>query len=260
MKRFWKIGIWVMFVAGIGTVLGFAKSKHRQIPCETPAININQDTGHDFVTKEMVLDRLNNIGYSFHGDQLCEVDLFRVESEIRKIAGVAHVEAYTYVNGVLQIDVKQRRPILRVMNMNGTSFYLDEHGNSMPISERYTAKVPVVSGRFNEPLNMNISTVLESDTIRDETLLDEMFTMAEEIDANRFWQDQIVQIYVNAEQEFELIPRVGNHRIIFGDAESASGKFRKLEIFYKELEAERLNQYDTLTVKYKGQIVCSKNN
>ena len=261
MKKFLKIGAWVLFVAGIGTVLGFAKSEHEKIPCELPQISINHDTGHDFVSDEMVLDRLNNIGYNFQGDQLCEVDLFRVETELMKISGVEHVEAYVFVNGGLQIDVKQRRPILRVINSTGMSFYIDANGNSMPISQHYSAKVPVVTGKFDEPMNLNMSDILNNDSIKEVSLLDDMFQLAKAIDANSFWQNQIVQIYVNETKEFELIPRVGRQRIMFGTAESTEGKFKKLEIFYKKgIKADRLNLYDTLSVKYKGQIVCSKIN
>jgi cell division protein FtsQ len=261
MRKFWKKGVWLLFVAGIGTVLGFAKSEHKQIPCEIPSIIINQDTGHDFVTNEMVLEKLNNIGYSFQGNQLCEVDLHRVESEIMKISGVAHVEAYTYVNGGLQIDVVQRRPILRVINYSGSSFYIDEKGLTMPISDHYSAKVPVVSGNFNEPLNANINEIAKVDSLADKTLLDDMFIIASTIDTSDFWKNQIVQIHVNRKKEFEMIPRVGNQRILFGSSESAEGKFKKLEIFYKKgIDAERLNLYDTLSVEYKGQIVCSKIN
>jgi len=261
MKKFWKKGIWLLFVAGICTVLGFAKSEHKRIPCELPLISINHDTGHDFVTDEMVLEKLRNIGYSFQGDQICEVDLFRIESEIKKISGVARVEAYTYIDGGLQIDVVQRRPILRVINYSGTSFYLDEKGLTMPISDHYSAKVPVVSGNFNEPLNANVNEIAKVDSIADKTLLDDMFIIASTIDTSDFWKNQIVQIHVNRNKEFEMIPRVGSQRIMFGSAEAAEGKFKKLEIFYKKgIDADRLNLYDTLSVEYKGQIVCSKIN
>ncbi len=260
IRKALKASVWLLFVVGIIAVLGFAQSKHRQIPCESPQIYINQDTGHDFVTDQMVLERLRNVGYAFQGDQLCEVDLALVEQEVRKIPGVEQVDAYTYVNGNLQIDVQQRRPILRVINASGMSFYLDDKGYSMPISRRYAAKVPVVTGQFEEPLNLNAVDALESDSIGEISLLDEMFMLAKQIDENRFWQSQIVQIYVNQDQEFELIPRVGDQRIMFGNAESIEGKFQKLELFYKKGYADRLNQYDTLSVMYKGQIVCSKVN
>jgi cell division protein FtsQ len=259
MKKLVKIGGWIVFVAAIGVVLGFAKSRHKEIPCDVPSVVIHHDSGFDFVTEEMVLERLRNIGYNFTGEHLCEVDLPRIEQEIVKIAGVDRVESFVYLNGDLVIDVKQRRPIVRLINDSGTSFYVDDEGNSMPLSDQCHAKVPVITGCFNEPTNINAIEAESLDSNSQITLLDEMFRVASCIDENDFWKNQIVQIYVNCDKEFELIPRVGNQRILFGPARKVKDKFKKLEIFYKNgIRPEQLNLYDTLTVKYKGQIVCSK--
>lgn len=259
MKKVLKISGWVLFIGLIGVILGFAKSRHAQIPCAIPEIVIHDNSGFDFVSDEMILERLRNIGYNFSGDHLCELDLLRIENEISQIAGVQRVEAFVYLNGELVIDVRQRRPIVRIVNESGTSFYIDDAGNSMPLSDHCHAKVPVITGCLNEPTGINAIEAEQVDSNSQLTMLDEIFRMADCVDQNEFWKNQIVQIYVNCEREFELIPRVGDQRILFGPAEQVKDKFRKLEIFYKEgIAPEQLNQYDTLTVKYKGQIVCSK--
>ena len=257
MRNALKIGGWVLFVAVTFVVLGFAKSSHNKIPCEIPKIIIHQDTGFDFVNGEMVLEQLRNIGYDFQGDQLCEVELRNIEEKIIKIPGVKRVEAYVFISGELVIDIRQRRPIVRIINASGTSFYIDESGDPMPLSNYCFAKVPVITGIFEESANSNVFQFTEKH--KKQSLLDEMYAVALCIDGNDFWRNQIVQIYVNQNKEFEMIPRVGDHRILFGNTDNIDDKFKKLEIFYKQgIKAERLNQYDTLSVKYKGQIVCSK--
>jgi cell division protein FtsQ len=79
------------------------------------------------------------------------------------------------------------------------------------------------------------------------------------IRSDKFWEAQIVQIYVNGKGEFELIPRVGAHIIEFGKAEDIEEKFEKLWILYNEgFYNTGWNQYDKISLKYKNQAVCTK--
>lgn len=261
MKKYLKITYWTLFVAGVGVLFGFAQTGHRTVPCEEPIISINKDTGHDFVTETEVKQRLKDVGYTFSGQEWCEIDLMVVESVVRKIPGVETVNAYTYVNGKLQVDVKQRRPILRIINKNGSSFYLDDKGNTMPLSDTYKARIPIVTGTLNELSNQRVEEIIVNDSLANESLLDELYEVAKLVDANEFWQQQIVQMVISPKRELEIIPRVGGHRILMGEMIDMDKKLNKLELFYeKAIQSNQLNLYDTLTVKYKGQIVCSKKN
>ncbi|MEP7169164.1 MAG: cell division protein FtsQ, partial [Bacteroidota bacterium] len=74
-----------------------------------------------------------------------------------------------------------------------------------------------------------------------------------------FWNAQVEQIYVTEQSEIELIPRVGNHRIILGDASQLDEKFNKLMIFYKQgLNNTGWNNYNTINLKFTNQVVCTK--
>ena len=83
--------------------------------------------------------------------------------------------------------------------------------------------------------------------------------MSSFIAGHELWSAQIVQIYVNNQGEYELIPRIGPHIIILGDLEDYRAKFEKLELFYKDgLNHVGWNQYLKINLKYKDQIVCTK--
>jgi len=79
------------------------------------------------------------------------------------------------------------------------------------------------------------------------------------INKSEFWKAQIEQVYVNSDREFELVPKVGNHTILFGDTTQTEGKFKKLEVFYREgLNTDGWNDYKTINVKFKNQIICKR--
>lgn len=69
----------------------------------------------------------------------------------------------------------------------------------MPVSRRYVAHVPVVSGYVEKELAVT-----------------DLYKFALFLQENEFWNDQIEQIYVYPDNDIELIPRVGNHRIMLG--------------------------------------------
>ena len=85
--------------------------------------------------------------------------------------------------------------------------------------------------------------------------------MSRIINNDPFLKSQIVQIHINNNGYFELIPRIGNHKILFGSSDNMEKKFKKIKLFYTEGPSPKeLNLYDTLNVMFNDQIVCSKIN
>ena len=76
---------------------------------------------------------------------------------------------------------------------------------------------------------------------------------------NDFWNNQIEQIYVHPDNEVELIPRVGNHRIVLGSFVDFEEKLDNLRLFYeKAIPKVGWEKYSIISLKYKDQIVCTK--
>ena len=83
------------------------------------------------------------------------------------------------------------------------------------------------------------------------------------IEDDSFWRAEIVQIVAvtisNGDVEVELVPRTGDHTVLFGAIEDVEEKFDKLLAFYRNgLENIGWEEYRTISVKYKGQVVCRK--
>jgi cell division protein FtsQ len=58
-----------------------------------------------------------------------------------------------------------------------------------------------------------------------------------------------------------LIPKVGNHSIVFGSALFIEEKFNNLKTVYsKGLNTIGWDKYSRINLKYKGQIVAEKRN
>lgn len=260
MKKILKISAWSLFVIGAMLLVGFVDGDYEYITCTSPEINIDKSNGHDFVTEELVLEEMSNMGYSFTNQLMGDIEIDRIEKSLLNMPGVKNAEVFKFNSGIVQIDIKQRKPIARVIMKGGHSFYLDETGEEMPLSEHYVAKVPIFNGEIKEAIKRySINELYKNDSLKAISVLDDIYEVAQLFEENKFMRAQIVQIYFNQENEMEMIPRVGNHRILFGDSKDADIKFKKMTRFYTEvINPKELNLYDTLNIKYINQIICSK--
>ncbi len=191
-----------------------------------------------------------------------QINTLIIEQLIREFPPVASVEAYCTVDGILIIDVVQRRPVIRIICNNGQSYYIDYNGKILPLSHKYTSHVPVVNGFIpaNIPV-INNTSVIPADTLKkNRTQLYDLYRMGRYIYDDPFLSSQIQQIYVYPGGMMDMLPRIGNHVISFGHVDDMEYKFEKLKTFYsKALSAVGWNEYKKIDVKFSNQIVCTKN-
>jgi cell division protein FtsQ len=157
------------------------------------------------------------------------------------------------MDGVINVEISQRQPILRIINRFDQDFYVDQHGLKIPLSANFTARVVVATGFIDELFANQIDTLHTAIAM-------ELFKTADYIRKDSLWDAQIAQIYVNKDHEIELIPRVGNNRILLGDADSLNAKFHNLLVFYKKaLPAVGWDTYKVINIKYANQVIGVRN-
>ncbi len=68
------------------------------------------------------------------------------------------------------------------------------------------------------------------------------------------------QLFVSPKGDIEIVPRVGDHKIILGTADSLETKFRNLLVFYKKaIPKVGWDAYKTINLKYANQIIGERN-
>jgi cell division protein FtsQ len=155
------------------------------------------------------------------------------------------------MKGNLNIKVFQRVPIFRVLRFDGTQFYVDKYGVKFPVSEHYTARVIMSNGNIFERLE-------KGDTLYS-FVGNELFKVASFVDNDAFLKAFIEQIFVRADNELVLVPKIGKQIIIFGNSENLEEKFNKLKVFYKEgLNLIGWSKYSSIDVRFKSQVICKK--
>jgi len=189
-------------------------------------------------------------GDSTLGDGFTAVSLKEVEQRIKSHSFVKDAEVYRDLKGHLVVKARQNKPMARLISNSGKNAYIGEEGDLLPVSPKYTARVPVVTGRYVDKL-MGLGTVVEDEYAT------KVYDLINFINDNKFWSMQIGQIDISSKGKVVMYPQVGDQRLEFGYAEDIEKKFKKLEIFFKQIMPTKgWNKYERVNVEYKDQIIC----
>ncbi len=251
--RILQLSLWTLLILGILIIWGFARSGQDSMLVREVSIRFTPNT-------EMVFTDWNDVALMLTGDgnvaamqgkPVSLYDVGKLERTLEESPYIRNAEVYTELDGVLKIDVEQRRPILRVFRQDSKGFYVDEEGWKMPLSPRYSARVPVVRGAIAEGYEGN-------DSIRTEQLAD-VYGLVLKLKADDFWDRQIDEIHIDSKGEYVLIPKIGSQRILLGDSKDLEEKLYRLKMFYRHaMNRVGWTTYRVINLKYSGQVVCEK--
>lgn len=249
-----KLFTWAIVGSAFMVLLSASsKKQYRTELKENPLISINYLDGNFFVDKDDILDiiqgHLNQLNMN---RTIGTLELKALEQKVESDPFIKNAEAFTDMHGNLQVEVVQRKPIVRVINRNGVSYYLDEFQELLPITHKFTSRVPIASGYISDAADERGEGVSE-------VLLD-IFEIVNEINRNEFIQAIVEQIYVSRTGDYELVPKVGHHIVRIGnDVSDLNRKFDKLELFYKSaMKSEGWNKYRVIDLRFKNLVVCKK--
>ncbi len=250
----------VLAAAGALLALGFVEHSTGTAPITALHVAVRGGEGVHFVDEAAVRRAIVESGLPVLGAPAREVDLAGIERHLRAIPCVAAAEAYHDLNGVLHVKVRQREPVIRVINADGSSFYIDAEGWTMPLSAAYTARVPVASGWLQEPgASAGAINVHADDSLARMGRSDELHRLALFLRGDALWSSLIDQIVVAADGQMELVPLVGGQRILIGEGEALEQRFAKLRLFYQHgIAKSDWRRYARIDLRFDDQIVCTK--
>ena len=228
------------------------------------SVNILNADENSFIDEEDVKEYLDTQKDAILNEEKSQVDVNRIEKTLNAHPAIEQADIAVDVNGDVGIEVKQRKPLLRVFNMDGESYYIDTQQKLMPLSDKYTARVLVATGMIYEPYasryNFTIADIAQNKVFSEVSVLDDLYALADYISKDSVLASLIQQINVTKDKEFELYPSVGDQKIFFGDATDIEEKFNNLKVFYTEglNRTDSWNKYSIINIKYKNQVVCTK--
>ncbi|MCO6175288.1 cell division protein FtsQ [Flavobacterium sp. NRK F10] len=205
-------------------------------------VNISFEGGTDnmFITHEMVNNLLKqNLGGSL-SIQKDAVDLNTLETVLDDHGMIEKAEVFSTVDGSLNAHIKQKSPTVRFISDN-TSYYIDRKGTTMPLSENFSARVPLVVGSY-----------VEKDK-------GQYLSLFNEISDDDFLSKDITGIKILPSGSILMKSRNYDYTIIFGKPVFIDRKLKNYKaFFYHAIKDTLVKQYKEVNLMFTEQVVCKK--
>ena len=257
MNRLMKILLIVPVLYLIIMPVYLASSSNSK-PCSGIVINITDSADYHFVTKRQIINLVYGNSNRILGKKIKDISILNIENRINVLHELKTAEVYLTIDGALHVYIDQRNPIMRVMPNDGGDYFVDDAGFVFRRRNLFTPRLHIVEGNVTVTGAM-LDSLSVLDTNVKNSILKDMYSFVNYINDDTFWSAQIDQIYVDGNNEIDLLPRVGNHTIHLGTFENYKGKLRNLAAFYDQVLPEvGWNKYSTINLEFKDQIVCKK--
>jgi cell division protein FtsQ len=248
--------IWIAVGAGTVLLLAAAIRKNdsklcKKIQVKISGIENSLFADEKFIDEKDIISTIKNIcGQNPVGKKTGSFDLQKIEKELEKNTWIKHAQLFFDNNDILKVNVQEREPVARVFTTSATSFYIDTALKMLPLSDKFSARLPLFTGFPSDKIVLSVA---------DSNLLRDVKTLCIAIQKDSFALAMIDQINITPAGDFELIPKIGNQLIVFGNAGDIEDKLAKLKLFYKEVMVKAgWSIYSEINVQYKNQVVAKK--
>jgi len=257
MSRFLKI-LLIIPVLYLIIMPGYYNITTSSNLCSGISIDLKDSADFHFVTEKQILNLVYGNKGKILGKPLKDVSTEEIEGRINVLRELKVAEVYKTIDGTIHVFADQRIPVMRVMPGNGGDYFVDDEGVVIRSRNLYNPRLHIIEGNVNISSAM-LNGVSVLDTAIKNSILKDIFPLINYINDDSFWSAQIDQIYVDGNDEIDLIPRVGNQLVHLGTTEDFKVKLKNLEAFYdKVLPEVGWNKYSLINLEYKDQIVCKK--
>jgi cell division protein FtsQ len=247
IKREIKIVTAILIVGGI---IAFTERRQGSASIKDITIKMKNANENHFLDEDDIVKLMELKMDNLKGASLDRVNMKEVEKKIRRDPFIKDAQLYSDLKGNLVVSAEIRRPIARIVRNDGPDGYIAEDGTVMPVSDKFTSRVILISGPY-------VRHMLKQNNLNTTDEGKQLITLINTIREDQFWNAQVAQLDIDSKMRITIYPQVGDERIEFGRPYNVETKLKKLMIFYKEiLPRMGWNKYDRVNLEYEGQIVA----
>lgn len=209
-------------------------------------IDVMLTTNHpaDSTTRAGIINELRQYPRKITGAQLNTINTLDIEKFLSSLNAFEKVDCALGADSKLKVIVTPMIPEIRVFDPNGSSFYVNKDGKRITSNAEFFVDVPVVIGHFTSDFPARDVIPLVK-FIHDDPDLSHLISGVKVADRNNIL----------------LMPRISGHIINFGDTSNQAAKRKAILTAYRDIMPRKgWNEYDTISVKFKGQIVATRRN
>jgi len=235
---------------GISFLIAFGERKQGGSMCNDIVIEIDNIQENHFMDEADVLKLVENSGQPVRGTGIDRIKLKEIELKLKNDRHIQDAQLFGDLKGNLIVNVELRRPMARIVQQDAPDAYIADDGIIMPVSEKYTSRVMLLSGPMMKKL-------LESGDLNKTEEGKQILDMIKFINEEKFWKAQVAQMDIDGGARITIYPQVTGQKVEFGKAIDIEKKFRKLLIFYKKILPQRgWTKYERVNLEFEGQVIA----
>lgn len=193
------------------------------------------------ISKESVLGVLEKYPKRIVGMPSNTVNTLEIAEYLRHFNSFESVECVMTSQSKLKVKVVPVIPEIRVFD-GDRSYYVNKDGKIIKSNARFYVDVPVISGHFTDRFTPG-----------------DILPVVRFIEADNALKELTGMIVAKDKDNIILVPRIKGHVINLGDTTRLAEKRRAImTAYHKILPTKGWETYDTISVKFKGQIVATR--
>lgn len=245
-KGYWKTAlkaaICLLLLCYVAFAFAFAHKEASESICRNIDLRIVGNTLPDSILRQGVESQLSKYKFPLIGAKRKDVDLQKLEDYLGHFSNFESVECSWNPDNRLRITIEPIRPEVRVFMEGAKSFYINRAGKRIEADAEFFIDVPVLLAAKGTDQALPAALAV----IRYASAHPEL--------------NQLIAAYkVDGANDVILLPRIQGHVVNFGDSNRLAEKGAALLTAYRQiLPAKGWQTYDTISVKFRNQIVATR--
>ncbi len=243
-KTVFKIVLCLVLLGYVAFAFAFVHEENAKRICPGIDLRIIGNTLPDSVLRQGVNSQLAKYNHKLKGEPLEKIDLKGLEDYLSTFSNFESVECSFNPDSRLRITITPIKAEVRVFTDKGPSFYINRYGKRIKADAEFFIDVPVLIApqKYENCISSALSVIRYAS-------------------ADPELSPLIAAYKIDGPNDLIIIPRLQGHVINFGDSTRLDEKKAAIMAAYREvLPAKGWNTYDTISVKFKSQIVASRRN
>lgn len=241
----WKTTLkWIiltLLIAYVGAMFVWSRAEANRHTCSGIDVVIDGKSSIGTISEQSVKDVLKDYKGLIVGQPIHSINTYHIADYLRKFNNFETVDCIITTQGHLQVKVVPMVPAIRVFD-GDKSYYVNKDGKRMEALPGFHVDVPVVKGNFTKDF-------------RPESLL----PIVRYLQNDPMLSNLVGMIQANDRENILLVPRIKGHVINIGDTSRLQEKRGAILTAYRSiLPFKGWETYDTISVKFKGQIVATR--
>ena len=241
----WKVTIkWIllsMLIIYVGVMFMWARIEANRHTCQAIEVVIDGENQVSSISEKSVKEVIQGYPKLIVGQPIHAINTYAIADYLRQFNNFESVDCLITTQGNLKVRVVPMVPAIRVFE-GDKSYYVNKDGKTMAAIPGFHVDVPVVTGKFTKNFRPEVVLPIVK-FIQEDPLLSNLIGM----------------IQVNDRENIILVPRIKGHVINFGDVTRLDEKKRAILTAYRSiLPYKGWENYDTISVKFHGQIVATR--